>query len=155
MAKVCAGLKLEAHVWALDTFAGMPMPDKSVDAHKAGDFQGGGLEELRAYTVRCKLNNVYWIQGLFEDTAEDVLAKSRKIILAHIDCDIRSAVQYSYNIVKKYMVNGGYIVFDDATASSCLGATQVVEDDVIRRDQLNCEQIYPHFVFRYWDSGAR
>ncbi len=46
------------------------------------------------------------------------------------------------------MVEGGYIVFDDATLSSCLGATEVVEDLVIRRDGLNSEQIFPHFVFR-------
>jgi len=46
------------------------------------------------------------------------------------------------------MVPGGYIVFDDATTSSCIGATAVVEDDVIRRDGLNSEQIFPHFVFR-------
>lgn len=153
MAKVCAELKLESKVWALDTFAGMPKPDKSIDAHKAGDFQGVGFEELRAYTAKCGLTNLHWIQGLFEDTAVDVLEGAGKILLAHIDCDIRSAVQYSYNIVKKYMVNGGYVVFDDATTSSCLGATQVVEDEVIRRDQLNCEQIYPHFVFRCWDSA--
>ena len=43
---------------------------------------------------------------------------------------------------------GGYYVFDDATVSSCIGATEVVEDLVIRRDGLNSEQIYPHFVFR-------
>ena len=40
------------------------------------------------------------------------------------------------------------MVFDDATAASCLGATEVVEELVIRRDGRHCEQIYPHFVFR-------
>jgi hypothetical protein len=152
MAKVCAELGMKAKVWALDTFAGMPTPDKSVDAHSAGDFMNTNLEELKAYTAKCGLSNIHWVQGFFEDTAESVLAKSSRIVVAHIDCDIRSAVQYSYNIVKNRMVNGGYIVFDDATTSSCLGATEVVENDVIRRDGLNCEQIYPHFVFRCWDQ---
>jgi hypothetical protein len=46
------------------------------------------------------------------------------------------------------MVEGGYFVFDDATVSSCIGATEVVEDLLIRRDGLNSEQIWPHFVFR-------
>jgi len=46
------------------------------------------------------------------------------------------------------MVPGGYIVLDDALFSSCLGATEVVEDLMIRRDGLNSEQIYPHYVFR-------
>jgi predicted O-methyltransferase YrrM len=154
MAKVCAELGINAEVWALDTFSGMPTPDKSVDAHSAGDFMNTNLEELKVYAAKCGLSNLHWVQGLFENTAEGVLAKSRRIVLAHIDCDIRSAVQYSYNIVKNRMANGGYIVFDDATASSCLGATEVVENDVIRRDALNCEQIYPHFVFRCWDQAT-
>jgi hypothetical protein len=56
------------------------------------------------------------------------------------------------------MVAGGYYVFDDATVSSCLGATEMVEDLPIRRDGLSAEQIVPHFVFRARlgdDDGAR
>jgi hypothetical protein len=153
MARVCAGLGLKSQVWALDTFSGMPAPDKNIDAHSVGDFQKTNFESLKAYTAKCGLNNVHWIQGLFEDTCQGVMEKSRKMVIAHIDCDIRSAVQFSYKSIKKHMVDGGYIVFDDATTSSCLGATEVVENDVIRRDQLNCEQIFPHFVFRCWDRG--
>jgi hypothetical protein len=52
------------------------------------------------------------------------------------------------------MAPGGYVVFDDAHSSSCLGATEVVEDMVIRRDGLNCEQIWPHFVFRVWPTAT-
>jgi hypothetical protein len=46
------------------------------------------------------------------------------------------------------MMPGGYIAFDDACFSSCLGATEAVEEFLIRRDGLHAEQIYPHFVFR-------
>ncbi len=46
------------------------------------------------------------------------------------------------------MVRGGYYVFDDATVSSCLGATEAVEELVVRRDGLHAEQIHPQFVFR-------
>jgi hypothetical protein len=52
------------------------------------------------------------------------------------------------------MVPGGYMVFDDATYSSCLGATEAVETLAIRRDGLNSEQIYPHFVFRSFFQQA-
>ena len=151
MARVCQKLGLKSEVWALDTFTGMPTPDKSVDAHSSGDFKETDLVSLQSYSEKCGLNNLRWVQGLFEDTCGRVLEGSRKMVLAHIDCDIGSAVRYSYNTIKDHMVDGGYVVFDDATASSCLGATEVVESDVIRRDGLNCEQIYPHFVFRRWD----
>jgi Macrocin-O-methyltransferase (TylF) len=135
-------------VFALDSFNGMPKTDKNVDAHNAGDFSDVDLEKLQARVDELKLDNLKLIKGLFENTNDSVMAKACKISLAHIDCDIAPAVKYSYEGVKPFIVDGGYIVFDDATVSSCIGATEVVEDLVIRRDGLNSEQIWPHFVFR-------
>jgi hypothetical protein len=81
-----------------------------------------------------------------------VLAEARRIALAHVDCDIYDAVKYSYQVSKPYMVPMGYVVFDDATASSCIGATEAVEDTVIRQDGLFSEQVFPHHVFRAPES---
>ena len=148
MAHVARTLHPGMKVYALDTFEGMPETDKAVDAHNAGDFAGVDLAELRRYAAAQKLDNLEFVQGFFENTAPGVLARSGPIAIAHIDCDILPSVQYSYEVVKPCMVPGGYYVFDDATVSSCIGATEVVEDLVIRRDGLNSEQIYPHFVFR-------
>ena len=103
---------------------------------------------MQKYAGKLGLDNLHFIKGLFENTADAVLANAAPISLAHIDCDIFSAVKYSYECVKEKMVPGGYFVFDDATVSSCIGATEVVEDLLIRRDGLNSEQIYPHYVFR-------
>ncbi len=151
MAKVCSELGYDSQVWGLDTFGGMPPTDHAIDAHSAGDFADTDLESLMEFTTRSGLTNLHWVKGLFEDTTENVLGRASKIALAHIDCDIRSAVKYSYNLVKTHMVDGGYIVFDDAIVSSCLGATEIVEDDVIRGDGLNSEQVFPHFVFRRFE----
>jgi hypothetical protein len=94
------------------------------------------------------LSNLEFVKGKFEEVAPARLAAIGPIALAHIDCDIKASVAYSYEVVKPRMVDGGYIIFDDAHTSSCIGATEAVEDLVIRRDQLNSEQIWPHFVFR-------
>ena len=94
------------------------------------------------------LSNLEFRKGLFQDTAEEVLGEAGAVLLAHIDCDAYSAVAYAYDVVSGFMVPGGYLVFDDATASTCLGATEAVEERVIRRDGLSSEQIYPQFVFR-------
>jgi SAM-dependent methyltransferase len=83
-----------------------------------------------------------------EDTAAGVVARAAPFALAHIDCDIFSAVACAYEAIMPAMVPGGYVVFDDATESSCIGATEAVESLVIRRDGLSSEQIHPHFVFR-------
>jgi predicted O-methyltransferase YrrM len=148
MAHLAQRLHPGMKVFALDTFEGMPKTDKDVDAHNAGDFSGVDLDQLRMRVKALKLDNLILVKGPFENTREQVMAAAGTVRMAHIDCDIASSVKYSYEAVRPHMVPGGYIVFDDATVSSCIGATEVVEDMLIRRDGLNSEQIWPHFVFR-------
>jgi hypothetical protein len=148
MAYVAKKLYPGMMVFACDTFEGMPKSDKNVDAHNEGDFSDVDLDTLQARVSELNLDNLILVKGLFENTNGDVMARAKNIRLAHIDCDIAPAVKFSYEGVKPYMVYGGYVVFDDATVSSCIGATEVVEDLLIRRDGLNSEQIWPHFVFR-------
>jgi predicted O-methyltransferase YrrM len=148
MAALAAKFLPGTEVYALDTFEGMPETDKQIDKHMRGDFNDSNFEELTALKEKYQLNNLHLIKGLFSDTAPGVLAKAGPIALAHIDCDIYEAVKYAYLTAKPHMAGGGYIVFDDSTVSSCLGATEVVEDIVIRQDGLLSEQIFPHHVFR-------
>jgi len=148
MAYIAKELYPDMRIYALDTFEGMPKVDQSIDAHKEGDFSDINLDELKAYVKKIGLDNLEFRKGLFQDTTEEVLAEAGNIQLAHIDCDIYESVLYSYDLVKSRMVNGGYMIFDDANVSSCIGATEAVEDFVIKRDGHNSEQIYPHFVFR-------
>ena len=148
MAKLCEEVLPGTQVYALDTFAGMPPTDRSIDAHGAGDFADTSYDDLQAYIATLGLTNLHVVRGLFEDTTPELLTRCGPVALAHIDCDIHSACEYSYNAIKPAMCEGGYIVFDDATVSSCIGATEVVEQQVIARDGLLSEQIFPHFVFR-------
>lgn len=154
MASLAKRLGLKATIFALDTFEGMPETDSVLDAHNEGDFNNVDLSEIIAYSNSLGLDNLHFVKGLFEDTAYSLLKKADRVALSHIDCDIYSAVVYAYEIVKPCMLKGGYIVFDDATEPSCLGATYAVEKYLIQRDKLNCEQIYPHYVFRsIWDNA--
>lgn len=148
MAYVVKKLYPGMNVYALDTFEGMPITDKRIDLVNTGDFSNADFIGLQARIRALGLDNLILVKGLFEETNESVMADAGKICLSHIDCDIASSVKHSYDGVRPFMVDGGYIVFDDATVSSCLGATEVVEDILIRRDGLNSEQIWPHFVFR-------
>jgi predicted O-methyltransferase YrrM len=151
LAALCRALGLNARVFGLDTVGGMPPTDKEVDAHNAGDFSGVDLDQLRRYVAGCGLEKyLEFVPGVFEETAPGLLAGAAPVLLAHIDCDVYPSVAFAWDVVRPAMAPGGYVVFDDAHTSSCLGATEVVEDLVIRRDGLNCEQIWPHFVFRIW-----
>jgi hypothetical protein len=137
-----------AQVFALDTFSGMPPSDKSIDVHNAGDFGDADYDEVCAARDKFGLNNVHLVRGLFSETAGDVLRQAGTVALAHVDCDIYESVRCSYAACKPFMVDNGYVVFDDSTASTCLGATEAVERFVIVEDGLFSEQVYPHHVFR-------
>jgi len=148
-AEVCPG----THVYALDTFSGIPDTDPSIDAHSVGDFRDVDLGELREFARQNHLTNLDFVQGRFEDTAAPLLARIGPVSLAHIDSDTYGSVACAYDAVRPHLVPGGYVVVDDATVSSCLGATEAVECLLIRRDGLNAEQIWPHFVFRAPAAG--
>jgi macrocin-O-methyltransferase TylF-like protien len=150
LAATAKAIGLNTHVWALDTYEGMPEVDPLIDLHQKGDFRDVDYDELVQFARQAGLDNLTFVRGRFEETMPDVIRKAKPIALAHVDCDVYSAVAYSYESVRNHMVDGGYIAFDDAHYSSCLGATEAVEDLVIRRDGKNCEQIFPHFVFRQW-----
>lgn len=136
----------EAKVYALDTYGGMP-ETADVDLHSQGDFNDVDLDELRAYSAKIGLTNIEFVKGRFEATAEELSRRAGPFGLSHVDCDIYSAVKYSADLSLKALCPGGYLAFDDATTSTCLGATQAVEELIAERG-MRSEQIWPHFVFR-------
>jgi predicted O-methyltransferase YrrM len=148
MAYVARHVMPGTRVYALDTFSGMPATNREVDAHSAGDFADAPLADVQGFLDHAGIDNVTLVKGRFDETTEALKAGHAPFTLAHIDCDIHAAVTYAYDAIKPAMAPGGYIIFDDATTSSCLGATEAVEQLAIRRDGLSSEQIYPHFVFR-------
>ena len=148
MAALAERLLPGVEVIGFDTFRGMPATDRAVDAHRPGGFSDVDITELREYVQWLGLQNLTFVQGYFEETALAVLQQRRSVAFCHIDCDIRSAVEYAYDVTRPYMVPGGYWVFDDPFAADCIGAAEAVEDILIRRDGLNSEQLYPHYVFR-------
>ena len=148
MAKVAGELFPGTMVYALDTYDGMPATDAKIDLHLRGDFRDAEYDEFLRRIDRYNVTNCIPVRGLFEHTAAKTLISAGAIALAHIDCDTADSVAYSYEIVKPYMVENGYIVFDDANQPTCLGATEAVEEYVIRNDGMHAEQIWPNFVFR-------
>jgi predicted O-methyltransferase YrrM len=135
-----------AHVYALDTFEGMP-DTNDVDMHRRGDFGDAQFAEVTAAAQKFKLNNITFVKGRFDETFPGVSGEAKSFGLAHIDCDIYDAVRYCQDAVWPLMCPGGYVAYDDATTASCLGATQAMEELVMGRN-LHSEQAYPHFVFR-------
>jgi predicted O-methyltransferase YrrM len=152
MALVMREIDATARIYALDTFTGMPETDKSIDARNAGDFSDTSLAKLQLRIAELGLTNLIPVKGLFQDTFP-AMAPNSKFALAHIDADIYSSIRYAQDAVWHRMTPGGYVVYDDAEVSSCIGATQAVEELIMDR-RIHSEQIWPHFVFRVGLSAS-
>jgi len=155
LASLAARFLPGARVYALDTFSGIPESDASVDAHGAGDFDNTDFDEIASSAKRFGLHNLRLVRGKFSDTAGTAIAEAGTLALVHIDCDTHESVKFAYQVSKRCLVHGGYFVFDDSIGSSCIGATQAVEQEVIQRDKRLSEQIFPHHVFRNQPSRPR
>lgn len=147
MAHVLKAVAPKAKIYACDTYAGMPVTDAARDLHGAGDFSEASFEALSKRRDKLKLKNLVVVKGLFEDTFPGIAKKKPSFGLAHIDCDIYSGVKYAQDAVWPFVTKGGYVVYDDADAPSCIGATEAVEELVMAR-RLHSEQVWPHWVFR-------
>lgn len=147
MAWILRELYPQAKVYACDTYAGMPATDLTRDAHYAGDFADTSQADLEARRDELGLTNLIVVPGRFEDTFPGIAASGATFGLAHIDCDIYSAVKYAQEEVWPHMIKGGYVVYDDADAPTCIGATEAVEELIMDR-RLHAEQVWPHWVFR-------
>jgi hypothetical protein len=137
----------DAMVYGLDTFAGMPDSDRAVDLHGKGEFADTDVEGIRKAARQLKLDNVILVKGLVQDTFPAGVPAGASFGLAHIDLDLYDPIKYAQNAVWDRMTPGGYVVYDDATASTCIGATQAVEELIAER-RVHSEQVFPHFVFR-------
>ena len=86
-----------------------------------------------------QLSEVARHEGKFEETAKAYIQNIGPVVLVHIDCDIYSSITYCYTAIKKHLVNGAYIVFDDCLYSDCLGAFEAVEGVLIKQDGLKMQ----------------
>ena len=136
-----------AKVYGLDTFAGMPASDRGLDLHGLGEFADTDIDSIRKAAKKLKLDNVILVKGLVQDTFPAGVPKDLTFGLAHIDLDLYAPIKHAQDAVWGRMTAGGYVVYDDATASTCIGATQAVEELIAER-RVHSEQVFPHFVFR-------
>jgi hypothetical protein len=147
MAHLLKRLWPEASLWSHDTFSGMPQTDNMSDLHTRGDFYEADLAGFRRIRAEAGLDALQIRPGLVQDTFPDPAQQGLRFGLAHFDMDIYEPTLMAQQAAWDLMTPGGYYVYDDATVSSCIGATQAVEE-LIRSRELHSEQVYPHFVFR-------
>lgn len=149
MASLLRDLGRATKVYAFDTFQGMPKIDPNHDLHREGDFQDADLPGLQKFVAENDLEkHLFPIPGRFEKTLPPLLNKNTIMSLVHVDCDIYEPIKYVLSTCRPYIETGGYLVLDDPLTSSCIGAFDAAAEELIMRQSLLPEQVYPHLVFR-------
>jgi len=101
-------------VWVVDSFAGLPDPDATVDTFgwKAGDM-AVSLDEVKRNFMRYGLldDQVRFLEGFFSDTLPNASISALSVL--RVDADLyESTLEVLNNLYPKLSV-GGYAIFDD------------------------------------------
>lgn len=118
----------ETHLWAFDSFQGLPSGDSPRDDHPV--WQEGALRtDLGAFRSICRSNDVpeeayTTVEGYYSETLDNARPNDepRNIALAYIDCDMYSSTKSVMNYLLPRMKHGMILAFDDYF---CWSPTQV------------------------------
>lgn len=140
-------------VWVADSFQGLPMPNKSVYPHDAGDILYT-YNELKISEEDVKTNfrkygllddQVKFLKGWFKDTMP--LAPIKKLSLLRLDGDMYESTIDVLIYMYPKLSNGGFCIVDDWGAIPA--CKKAVEDYRLVND-LNEEIITIDWTGVYW-----
>jgi SAM-dependent methyltransferase len=119
LALLAEQLGLEKRVFAVDTFAGLPMPNVSKDGayFTEGEYApDAGEDALEAFWLRAAaagvVKRIEPLAGLFDEVLPSV-AKGRQLCFVHIDADLFDSVTVALECLYDSVTPGGVIAFDD------------------------------------------
>jgi O-methyltransferase len=105
-----------AHLWAFDSFAGLPAPQGDEDAHPEWreEKMATGVEEFQAI---CAANGIprdayTVVPGVYEQTLP-AQVEPRDIALAYVDCDLYSSTAAVLEYLEPRLKHGMIVAFDD------------------------------------------
>ena len=101
-------INLNGNTYLIDTFSGFKEEEKY---HKKDIFVFTSISEIEKNIKKLNLKKVYILKQKFPNTSK--LKSIKKLKLCHIDVNTYRSTKKSYNYVKKKLIKGGIIIFDD------------------------------------------
>ena len=101
-------INLNGNTYLIDTFSGFKEEEKY---HKKDTFVFTSISEIEKNIKKLNLKKVYILKQKFPNTSK--LKNIKKLKLCHIDVNTYRSTKKSYNYVKKKLIKGGIIIFDD------------------------------------------
>ena len=133
-----AQINKNGNTFLIDTFSGFKEEEKY---HKKNIFLYKGIKDLKNNIKNFKLKKIKVLKQKFPDRKK--LKNLKKIKLCHIDVNTYKSTKNTYNFVKKKIIKGGFIIFDDY---GIFGVEQVTKfiDMIKIKDKKNF-----HFINNY------
>jgi predicted O-methyltransferase YrrM len=121
-------LGLGKKVWMLDSFAGLPEPDPSIDGAFTAGTMASNLEAVTRMRTQLGLDRLVEIRaGWFDDSVMRI-GKNVTYCLAHLDADLYSSTRTALEHVLPRLVEGGALVLDDCLYFGASGVVKAVHD---------------------------
>lgn len=140
-AKLIASLKGDKALHLFDTFEGMPTVNPNLDRHKAGDFDDTSLKAVQKYLSR--FSNIFYHQGFFPDSAQDLAKTPTTFSMVHLDVDIYESTKAGLGFFYPRMARGGIIISHDYRRLTCGGVKQAFDEFFADK---------PEPVFELWQT---
>jgi len=108
----------EMTLWGFDSFRGLPpIDDKKDNVWSEGEYAFGENEfRTLLQRKRFKSDEYELVPGFYQDSLTDMLHErmlGRKAAIVYIDCDLYQSTTHVLSFIKRYLVNGSIVCFDD------------------------------------------
>ena len=131
-------INLNGNTYLIDTFSGFKEEEKY---HKKDIFVFTSISEIEKNIKKLNLKKVYILKQKFPNTSK--LKNIKKLKLCHIDVNTYKSTKKSYNYVKKKLIKGGIIIFDDYGIFGVEQVTKFVNEIKLR------DRKYFYFISNY------
>ena len=131
-------INLNGNTYLIDTFSGFKEEEKY---HKKDIFVFTSISEIEKNIKKLNLKKIYILKQKFPNTSK--LKNIKKLKLCHIDVNTYRSTKKSYNYVKKKLIKGGIIIFDDYGIFGVEQVTKFVNEIKLR------DRKYFYFISNY------
>jgi hypothetical protein len=147
--EVITSAPVPRHLWAFDSFEGLPEPEVALDEHPAftPGYQSGGVE---AFHRRCQEQGIASseytaVEGFFATTlpALGERGEPRDIALAYVDCNMYSSTVTVLDFLVPRLKHGMIVAFDDYfcwTQNSVSGERRALQEFLTAHPQWHFER---------------
>ena len=105
-------------LFGFDSFQGLPETDDQKDNVWCTGAFACGEKELRQILYRNRFQNKEYelVGGFYEESLNEALHQrlsGRKAAIVYVDCDLYTSTVQVLNFIRRYLVNGSIVCFDD------------------------------------------